>query len=305
MHIVVTGANGHLGRVVMALLLAQGMEVSGIDKEIDRKVSPPLTRIDLCDLGQVFGALAEADAVVHLGAIPSPTGYPPELVYLNNISGQFHVFEAAAKLGIQRVVSASSISAFGFPFQHRWSEPLYFPLDEVHPLLPQDAYGLSKANGEEIAAAYTRRTGGCAVSLRISTVVDDQTVHYFRTLARQHPADLAPMLWSYVHIDDVARACLLALTSPLEGHQIFHLTSNDTLAELPTDELLTRWYPNVPRHITTEDAYWSLIDGQRAATMLDYHPAYRWSEALNALRPGELSRNARNTRNTTKQEETR
>lgn len=289
MRVVVTGANGHLGRVVVARLLEQGIVVSGVDKELERKAQVPQTRVDLCDLGQVFGALAGADAVVHLGAIPSPTSRPPEVVYANNVLGQFHIFEAAAKLGITRVVWASSLSAFGFPFQHRWSEPHYFPLDEEHPLLPQDAYGLSKANGEEIAAAYTRRTGGCAVSLRFSTVVDDTTIHRFREYARRDPRMFAQALWSYVHVDDAAQACLLALTRPLEGHQIFHITSNDTLAEQPTDELLARWYPNVPRRISTDADYWSLVAGQRAERMLGYRPRYRWREALDLTQAGEES----------------
>jgi UDP-glucose 4-epimerase len=279
MSIVVTGANGRLGRAVVSLLLEQGMEVSGLDKEISWKTGASLTQIDLCDLGQVFGALADAEAVIHLGAIPSPGGRPPEIVYHNNVMSQFNVFEAAARLGIRRVVSASSISAFGFPFQHRWSEPLYFPLDEVHPLLPQDAYGLSKATGEEIAAAYTRRTGSSAASLRISTIVDNTTVQSLLENVRQHPEAWASALWSYVHVQDVARACLLALQSPYEGHQAFHITSNDTSSELATDELLDRWFPNVPRRGTPQNTRWSLIDGTKASTMLGYTPEYRWAEA--------------------------
>src|SRR5260370_23926737 len=148
-----------------------------------------MVRGALCDLGQVCGAMAGAGAVIHLGGIPSPRGRPPELVYFNNVMSQFNVFEAAAGLPISRVVSASSISAFGFPFQHRWSEPLYLPLDEAHPLLPQDAYGLSKATGEGIAAAYCRRTDSSAASLRISTIVDDSTVPQLLDRLRRKPAD--------------------------------------------------------------------------------------------------------------------
>jgi UDP-glucose 4-epimerase len=281
MRVVVTGANGRLGRVVVSLLLEQGMQVTGLDKEVTWQTQASMTRVDLCNLGQVFGALVGADVVIHLGAIPSPVGYPPELVYANNVMSQFNIFEAAARLGIRRVVSASSISAFGFPFQHRLSEPLYLPLDEAHPLLPQDAYGLSKASGEEIAAAYTRRTGESAASLRISTIVDDTTIHRFLENARDHVGNWASSFWSYVHASDVAQACLLALTRPFEGHQIFHITSNDTLSELPTDELLDRWFPNVPRRPTTRDARWSLIGGTRAAEVLGYIPRYRWSDALN------------------------
>src|SRR5260370_19292741 len=115
---------------------------------------------DLSDLGQTYGALAGADAVIHLAAIPAPVGLPPEVVYRNNVISQFNVFEAAATLGIRRIVYASSISALGFPYQHRWSEPLYVPIDEEHPLLAQDCYALSKAHGEEVGAAFCRRAGG-------------------------------------------------------------------------------------------------------------------------------------------------
>ena len=286
MRVVVTGANGRLGRVVVSLLLKQGMEVIGVDKEITWKAGTTMINLDLCDLGQVFGVLAKADAVVHLGAIPSPVGRPPELVYRNNIMSQFHIFEAAAQLAIRRIVSASSISAFGFPFQHRWSLPLYLPLEEEHPLLPQDAYGLSKANGEEIAAAYCRRGAGSAASLRISTIVDDTTMPNILEAVRHHPERWASSFWSYVHVNDVAQACLLALTCAYEDHQIFHITSNDTTSQWPTDELLDRWFPTVPRRSPeTENPRWSLIAGARAAQLLGYQPHYRWSDALTMEAP--------------------
>lgn len=278
MRIVVTGANGRLGRAVVAQLLERGMEVVGLDKEIVRQSGASMIRVDLCDLGQVFGALVGAEAIIHLGAIPSPGGWPPEVVYHNNVMSQFNVFEAAARLGIRRVVSASSLSAFGFPFQHRWSEPLYLPLDEAHPLLPQDAYGLSKATGEEIAAAYCRRTGASAASLRISTIVSDETMQGWLEQVRQNPGNSASAFWSYVHVNDVAQACLLALTRPYEGHQIFHITANDTTSERATDELLDHWFPTVPRRTHSLEPRWSLVDGTRAQEMLGYRPQYHWSD---------------------------
>src|SRR5258707_15366682 len=98
MPVVVTGANGHLGRVVVSLLLEQGLEVVSLDKAVARQPGASMGRVDLCDLGQVFGAMAGADAVIHLGAVPSPRGRPPELVYFNNVIRQFNVFEAGAYL---------------------------------------------------------------------------------------------------------------------------------------------------------------------------------------------------------------
>jgi len=279
MRVVVTGASGRLGRTVVTHLLQQGFAVVGMDKQETSFSDAPMITADLCDLGQVFAAFAGADTIVHLGAIPSPTGRPPELVYHNNIMSQFNVFEAAAQLGIRHVISASSVSALGFPYQHRWSEPLYFPIDEQHPLLPQDAYGLSKASGEEIAAAYCRRTGGSAASLRISTIVDETDVHRRLANVKRDPGASASSLWSYVDVRDVAQACLLGLTATFEGHYPLFITSNDTTSEHPTDELLDRWFPTVPRRPGNRPARWSLLDGTRAAEVLGYSPRYQWVES--------------------------
>lgn len=280
MRVVITGANGFLGKAVLSLLQEEGMEVVGLDKEITWHPGIFQRKVDLRDLGQVFGSLAGADAVIHLGAIPTLGSWSPEVVYGNNIMGQFNIFEAAAKLGIQRVVSASSLSALGFPYQHRWSEPLYLPIDEAHPLLPQDAYGLSKANGEEIAAAYCRRTGWSAASLRISNIVDDTRIRQILEYARRDPGSTAREFWAYVHVNDVARACLLALTCPFEGHEAFYITADDTTSEIPTDELLARYYPNVPRRPGKREGRWSPVENTRAREVLGFVPRYRWSDEI-------------------------
>lgn len=284
MKVAVTGAAGLLGRAAVDALTAGGIEVLAVDRHFPRTTPGiPHLRADLNDLGQVYGALADQDAVLHLAAIPAPTGLPAEEVFRNNTTAAFHVYEAAARLGIQRVVSASSVSAYGFPFQHRWSVPEYFPLDEAHPLLPQDSYGLSKAVGEQIAEAYTRRGAGDAVSLRISHVVDDTTIKRLLAVAAENPGRFAPELWSYVHVRDVAQACLLALTRPLDGrHVAVHVTAADTYSALPTDTLLARWFPDVPirEHEATER--WSLLDAGTSRSVLAYQPTYSWASSRTA-----------------------
>lgn len=280
LHIVVTGAAGRLGRAVAARCARAGMSVLRVDRAPLPADEGRSRGVDLCDLGQVCGALAGADAVVHLGAIPWPGDRPPEVVYGNNVLSQFNVFEAAAILGIRRVVSASSVSALGFPFQHRWSEPLYVPIDEAHPLLPQDAYGLSKANGEEVAAAYCRRGAGSAASLRFGYILDATNYASVTAAVRADPGAWAHLLWSYTDLGDAAEACMLALTVPFEGHHPLFITASDTLSVLATDELLQRYYPRVPCYPAQRAARWSLLDGARAAATLGYHPLMTWQSAL-------------------------
>lgn len=285
MRVVVTGAAGRLGRAVVSLLAEQSVDLLAVDREPMPSASTPTLRADLCDLGQAYGALAGAGAIIHLAAIPAPVGHPPEEVYRTNILSTFNVFEAAATLGIRRVVYASSVSALGFPWQHRWSEPRYLPIDEAHPLLPQDCYGLSKAQGEGIAAAYALRGAGSAASLRFSTVLAGDACAPMIAGVRREPGASAQLLWSYVDLRDAARACLLALNAPFEGHVPLFITARDTTADLPSDTLLDRYFPQVPRHMPPADAsplseHWSLLDGTRAWEVIGYRPEYTWRQVL-------------------------
>lgn len=283
MRVAVTGAAGRLGSATVAALLAQNHEVIGIDQTPIANRDVRRIRVDLRDLGQTYGALAGADVVIHLAAIAAPVGLPPELVYATNVLSTFNVFEAAATLGIRRVVSASSVSALGFPWQHRWSEPHYLPIDEAHPLIPQDCYGLSKVHGEDVAAAYCRRGAGSAASLRFSTILTQDAYEPLIARTREDPYGQAHVLWSYVDVRDAADACVLAAEASFDGHEPLYITADDTTSELPTGDLLDRCFPAVPRLPGDRSPRWSLLEIGRAARVIGYRPRYRWQEVLAAL----------------------
>ena len=194
------------------------------------------------------------------------------MVYATNVLSTFNVFEAAATLGIRRVVSASSVSALGFPWQHRWSEPLYVPIDEAHPLLPQDCYGLSKVNGEDTAAAYCRRGAGSAASLRFSTILSRDAYERYMAGARADPQSHAHLLWSYVDLAVAADACVRAVDAAFEGHEPLYITAEDTTSDLPTDELLDRYFPAYHGVPASARPRWSLLDISRARQVIGYQP---------------------------------
>ena len=85
--------------------------------------------------------------------------------------GTYNVCEAAATLGLRKIVATSSINVLGMGFRYRDFVPHYLPVDENHPDLPQDPYGLSKVVGEDIVDMVHRRTGIPAVSIRPSHVI--------------------------------------------------------------------------------------------------------------------------------------
>ena len=281
MKVAVTGGAGGIGRAVVADLQAHGHEVRSVDRVPPTTAQGcPFVRADLVDLGQVYGVLAGMDAVVHLGAIPDPYGDPNEVVYGNNTLSTFNVVEAAATLGLTRVVAASSICALGMVNATRPWSPAYVPVDEEHALLPQDPYGLSKLVGEEICKAASRRTGIITVSLRFTWVVGEG--HYVGAFPmREEDLGASPELWTYVDLRDAVLAVRLALTAPLEGHDAFYIVAADTMvAGHTTASLLRRFHPTLSEEAISKvkgDA--APFSTAKAARLLQWRPRYSWRDS--------------------------
>ena len=87
--ILVTGAGGRLGGRVARLLADQGQEVVGTDqREAPEGFEPNYVVADLCDRKKVSELVADADSVIHMGAIPGPGGDPEE-TFDNNMLSTF------------------------------------------------------------------------------------------------------------------------------------------------------------------------------------------------------------------------
>jgi nucleoside-diphosphate-sugar epimerase len=274
MRVVVTGGSGLAGRAVVDDLVEQGFDVMNVDL-VASDGPAPFRRADLEDLGQVYSCLRGAEAVVHFAAIPRPTLDVPEVVFRTNVMSAFNVLEAASALGITRVVSASSVSVLGFPFFERPFAPDYVPIDEAHPLLPQDAYALSKRIGEELADGFARRGRLTVVSLRFPWI------HTPRTFAEQllplwaDPAAGASNLWSYIDTRDVAEAVRLALTAEIGGHEACFVAASDSFMPIPSRVLVTNYYPTtIIQDALTDHA--SLLSSAKAEALLGYRARHSW-----------------------------
>ena len=212
MKVVVSGSDGRIGQATVAELRDHGYDVTPAD--IARRAAWNTQIVDFTDLGQVIGVMRGHNAVVHLAAIPSPEAHTNDVVFRNNVVSTFNVLEAATILGVKTVVMASSISALGYAFRHRYFHPHYVPIDEAHPLLSQDSYGLSKMIGEALAEGFLRRSPDMAlVSLRFTLVVDESAREWMRP-ARENPPDSGATFgafWTFVDVRDAAAACRLAL----------------------------------------------------------------------------------------------
>ncbi len=279
--VLVSGSDGRIGKATVRELKDHGYDVTPAD--IDRREAWNTQIVDFTDLGHVIGVMQGHDAVVHLAAIPSPEAHTNELVFSNNVVSTFNVLEAATILGVKQVVLASSISALGYAYRHRFFHPLYVPIDEEHPLLSQDSYGLSKLIGEALAEGFSRRSPDMSlISLRFTLVVDEREREWIKP-ARECPPDSEAAFgafWTYVDVRDAAAACRLALEYTQPGHEAVFINSPHIYRHEDIRDLLAQHFPG--DYPTAEHIRGSVspVDPGKAQRLLGWTARYNWNGEL-------------------------
>ncbi|GAC1384159.1 MAG: NAD(P)-dependent oxidoreductase [Herpetosiphon sp.] len=249
MKIAVTGGNGDLGRTLIPLLVEHGHTVVSIDRALPSSgpdFGKQVTRMiaDVCDYGAFVACVHDCTALIHLAAHRAPGTVPDHTVYVDNTTSSYYALSAAATLGINRVCLASSINAIGGVFS-RSPRYAYFPVDEQHPTFAEDPYSLSKWVLEQQADAFARRYPQlCIASLRFHWLLRD----YDHARAVTYAGEDASMrhLWAYTRLDEASRACLLAVTAPFTGHEVFYIAAPQTAHCEESRALAERNYPGTP-----------------------------------------------------------
>lgn len=277
MKIILTGSEGFLGRCVASHLDRAGHEIVGIDK------APPAGAVrwthvsaDLAQFASARELVRDADAVVHLAAIPRPAGHTADEVLHTNVAAAFNVVEAARLAGILRLVYASSLSVLGYPFGEPFIAPEALPVDESSPIHAQDAYGLSKWLGEEIVEAAVRQGGLSAVSLRMPWVQLPETFAA-QVGPRRKTTEAVRDLWSYIDARDAAQGVSLALGWRGGGHLRVYLAAADTYLEEETAPALARALPGVPLRRPLS-GFSGLIDTGKARQELGFTAQHAWRD---------------------------
>lgn len=281
MRIAVTGSSGKLGRAAVDRLRADGHEVIGLD--LTGAPGPGFTRVDLADYGQTLDSLlgvtarhAGLDAVVHLAAIPVNGLVPDAATFQNNVVVSFNVVHAAMRAGIRTIVTASSITAMGFPFD---VAPVALPVDEST-VEANNTYGLGKVAEEAMWSQLVRWAPGLSITaLRFTNVVGPGE---YGTFARaSDPAYRRDLLFSYVDARDGATAIALALEHAEPGFEVYDVAAPDTGSAIPTAELCARHFPDVPVREGLGE-FETLISVDRARERLGFVAAHRWREEYTA-----------------------
>ena len=278
MRIALTGSTGKLGTVVARELRSSGHTVIGMDVVGAR--GPGFVQVDLTDYGQVVDALTAVndrhdgvDALVHLAAIPAPGIRSDVATFHNNIAATFNVFWAAARLGITRIVYASSETVLGLPFD---VPPPYIPVDEDYPARPESVYSLVKVLEERMAQELVRWQPELSITaLRFSNVMVPEDYAAFPSYDAD-PRLRKWNLWGYIDARDGAQAVELALEAPA-GFDRFIIAAADTVMSRPNAELVAEVFPDVP--VADElGEHDSLLSIAKARRMLGYSPRHSWRD---------------------------
>jgi nucleoside-diphosphate-sugar epimerase len=243
--VAVTGASGNVGGAVARGLMHRDVSVINLDRRPCADLDLPSVLIDLRDRTAVERALADVDAVCHLGEIPNLCGLPPAQVFAENTASGANVFQAAADLKLRRVVYASSIQYYGFCGSES-AVPRYLPLDEDHPATPRTAYGQGKVANEGYAQLVARWQGLSVAALRLPWICD-WPLDGSRDLSfLDQPTTTASELGSYLHLHDAASAFAAALLSPRAGFEAYNLVAPSALTNRPLAEVLRTAHPTYP-----------------------------------------------------------
>lgn len=281
--VVVTGASGKLGRFVVEHLVDSGYDVVATDRVAPPEGSPgDFTVADLTDLGQVVELLSgvdegrAADAVVHLSAIPAPGLATNAATFRNNVPSTYNVLRAAQVLGIRNVVTASSETVLGLPFD---VPPPYVPVDEEYDVLPQSTYSLGKSLEEETARHFTRWDPELKVAaLRFSNVMRPED--YARFPSWQDDAAARRWnLWGYIDGRDGAQAVRRALEADFTGFEAFVIANEDTVMERDSADLVAEQFPGVPVRRPLQGRE-TLLSIDKARRVLGYAPRHRWQDEV-------------------------
>lgn len=287
--IIFTGGSGKAGKHVVQYLLDAGYEVLNLDtKPLDNpKVRTLIT--DITDAGQVFNALSSymglhefdpslrpqpVDAVVHFAAIPRILLTPDNEVFRINTMGTYNVIDAATKLGIKKVIVASSETTYGLVFAHEPRKPVHFPLEEDYPVDPMDSYALSKICNEKTAQAFALRTGTDIYALRIGNVIEPSEYALFPKWFAD-PGYRKRITWSYIDARDLGQITKLAVEKDGLGFQIFNAANDHTSSDMPTRDLLDQFYPGVP--VTRElGEFEGLLSNRKVREVLGFKEEHNW-----------------------------
>jgi len=244
MKVLVIGGAGYIGSHVVQCLMDGGHEVCVFDNLSSGLRENLFAGNEFINGSILIPRDLEAafaggfDAFIHLAAFKAAgeSMINPEKYAVNNICGSVNLMNAAVKNGVRLMIFSSSAAVYG--------EPAYLPVDENHPVRPENFYGFTKLEIERIMEWYDKLRGLKYASLRYFNAAGYDVKGRITGL-EQNPANLLPVIMEtaagtrkelkvfgsdydtrdgtcvrdYIHVSDLARAHIMALSFIADGNE--------------------------------------------------------------------------------------
>jgi nucleoside-diphosphate-sugar epimerase len=293
MRVFFTGGSGKAGRWAIQHLQAQGHHVVNVDQTPSGLDCPELL-IDLCDAGQVIGAMSQFvesaeldtgagvptyDAVVHFAAIPRVMIGTDGECFRQNTLTTYNVIEAAVKLGVPKVIFASSETTYAVCFADGDLKPDFVPVDETHPTLPHDSYAMSKVCNEVTARSFQARTGADIYGLRINNVIEPHEYAEMFPAFMEDPALRRRNIFAYIDARDLGHMVDCCLKTDDLGYEVFNVSNDDLSVSLTSDQVIAQFYQGVEVRGEME-ANETFFSNKKAKRMVGFKPKHSWRDVL-------------------------
>ena len=174
---------------------------------------------------------------------------PDNECFKGNVLSTYNVIESACKLGVKKIIIASSETTYGVCFAQSDSDYHSFPLEEDYDNDPMDSYALSKLVGERNARTFSRRFQNDIYALRIGNVIEPHEYERDFPGYIKDPMSRKRNAWSYIDARDLGQICDLCIQKSGLGYQVFNATNTTASLsknDLPVEKFLKEKCPNVP-----------------------------------------------------------
>lgn len=310
--VVVTGAAGYIGGQISLMLKDQGHFVVGIDRRdyprgLDGVFDRFLHNDFASDAGLNCLITTRPDAIIHCAgtSLVGPSIKNPEEYYNNNVAKTLKMLDLVRRaMPKTRMIFSSSAAVYG--------TPIMTPCHEVDLKEPISPYGESKLMIEMIMESYHRaygldyvafryfnacgadsqrrhgqEPGATHIIARVLTAIRDNTV--FELFGNDYPTEDGTCVRDYVHVEDIARAHLMALEPKIpsgvynlgtnkgtSNHEIL-MAAQQIAGKLPTIQVGPRREGDPPALTASPDKFDSLVGNWRHWHLSDMiNHAWKW-----------------------------
>ncbi|KAJ4344243.1 UDP-D-apiose/UDP-D-xylose synthase 2 [Ascochyta clinopodiicola] len=297
--IVITGGSGVVGRCVIEKLLSYGHEILNVDQTPLDNPKVHTLKADLTDGAQAFNALSchfqisepfleemrTPDVVIHLAGIPQPNRIPDNETFRINMLSSYAIIEAACKLGIKKIILASSITVYGVTYAEGNISFPHFPITETTPTEPMDVYATSKVCMERLAASFEKRFRAMGkpvdmYCLRFGAVVTPGSHQKTMSAYLERPRDWKVHAWSYVDARDLGNLVQRCIETDGLGFEVFNAVNDENTlpdGDAQTIDWLRHFCPE--SEILDQEALSGMmapISNRKAKELLGFKEEFSW-----------------------------